>query len=160
MGGTRAVNLHINLGRKNNYEVVNMPTARLIKRLSELCPEYGIRLIMTSEEYTSKASFVDRDVLHKYGEKPAEWKPSGRRISRDLYKTFAGKEIHADINAAANILRKVADQVFGRNTFKKEVAYSRIRSGALTDPKRYDIFKNLRKEYRENKRPAACFQTA
>ncbi len=137
-----------------------MPTARLIKRLSELCPEYGIRLIMTSEEYTSKASFVDRDVLHQYGEKPAEWKPSGRRISRDVYKTKAGKEIHADINAAANILRKVADQVFGRNTFKKEVAYSLIRSGALTDPKRYDIFKNLRKEYRENKRPAACFQTA
>jgi len=37
-----------------------------------------------------------------------------------VYRTKAGKEIHADINAAANILRKVADQVFGRNTFKRE----------------------------------------
>lgn len=160
IGWNKGNKQNINLGRKNNYEVVNMPTARLIKRLGELCREYGIRFIVTSEEYTSKASFVDKDELHQYGEKPAEWKPSGRRISRDVYRTKAGKEIHADINAAANILRKVADQVFGRNTFKREAAYSFIRTGALTDPKRYDIFKNLRKGYRKNKRPAACFQTA
>ncbi|MGD1912274.1 MAG: RNA-guided endonuclease InsQ/TnpB family protein [Rivularia sp. (in: cyanobacteria)] len=160
IGWNKGNKQNINLGKRNNYEVVNMPTARLIKRLSELCPEYGIRFIVTSEEYTSKASFVDQDVLHQYGEKPAEWKPSGRRISRDVYKTSSGKEIHADINAAANILRKVADRVFGSNTFKREAAYSSIRSGALTDPKRYDIFKNLKKGYRENKRPVARLQAA
>lgn len=136
-----------------------MPTARLIKRLGELCPEYGIRLIVTSEEYTSKASFVDRDVLHKYGEKPAEWKPSGRRTSRDVYRTKAGKEIHADINAAANILRKVADQIFSSRGFRKQLAFSKMR-GALTDPKRYDIFINLKKGYRENKPPVARLQPA
>ncbi|MEM7716260.1 MAG: hypothetical protein AAF349_22250, partial [Cyanobacteria bacterium P01_A01_bin.68] len=46
---------------------VMMPTARLIKRLGELCDEYGIKLIVTSEEYTSKASFKHLADLPKYG---------------------------------------------------------------------------------------------
>ena len=65
------------MGSQNTYEVVMMPTAKLIKRLGELCDENGIRLHVTSEEYTSKASFIDQDKLYQYGEKPTEWKPSG-----------------------------------------------------------------------------------
>ncbi|MEO1378069.1 MAG: zinc ribbon domain-containing protein [Cyanobacteria bacterium J06635_10] len=148
IGWNEGNKLWINLGKKNNYEVVNMPTARLIKRLEELCPEYGIRLFKTSEEYTSKASFVDNDELHQYGAKPAEWKPSGKRISRDMYRTKSGQLIHADINAACNILRKVADQIFSQ-PLTALIAYELIKRGALTDPKRYDIFQNLKKKYRK-----------
>lgn len=129
-----------------------MPTARLINRLDELCKEYGIRFHVTSEEYTSKASFIDNDVLPQYGGKPKDWKPSGKRVSRDVYRTKSGKEIHADINAAANILRKLADQVFGWNVRTKTVLNT-IKRGALTHPKRYDIFKDLKKKYRKQTLP-------
>lgn len=136
----------INIGRKNNYETCMMPTARLINRLRELCVEYGIRFIVTSEEYTSKASFVDQDELYQYGEKPTEWEPSGKRISRDVYRTKDGTQIHADINAAANILRKVEDQVFS-SRFQAKVKYQVIENRALTDPKQYNVFMNLKKKY-------------
>ena len=52
IGWNKGNKLWINLGRKNNYEIVNMPTARLIKRLEELSKEYGIKFIVTTEEYT------------------------------------------------------------------------------------------------------------
>ncbi|MEO1561207.1 MAG: zinc ribbon domain-containing protein, partial [Cyanobacteria bacterium J06632_19] len=120
----------------------------LIKRFQELCPEYGIKLFVTSEEYTSKASFIDNDDLPEYGAKPTEWKPSGKRINRDVYRTKNGQHIHADINAAANILRKVADQLFSMPKRAKN-PYEIIKNRALTDPKRYDVFKNLRKKYRK-----------
>ncbi len=139
---------NINLGRKNNYEIVNMPTARLIKRLKELSKEYGIKFIVTTEEYTSKASFVDNDELHQYGAKPKEWKPSGKRISRDEYRTKNGDIIHADLNAAGNILRKVADKIFSNN-LRAKIRLEVIKRGALIHPKRYDIFQNLKKRYRK-----------
>lgn len=148
IGWNKGNKQNINLGRKNNYEVVNMPTASLIKRLEELSKEYGIKFIVTTEEYTSKASFVDNDELHQYGERPKEWKPSGKRISRDEYRTKDGKIIHADLNAAGNILRKVFDQVFSHK-FKGKINLEIIKRGALTRPKRYDIFLNLKKKYRK-----------
>ena len=145
IGWNKGNKQNINLGRKNNYEIVNMPTARLIKRLEELSSEYGIKFILTTEEYTSKASFVDNDELHQYGEKPKEWKPSGKRITRDEYRTKNGDIIHADLNAAANILRKVFDQVFPHK-FQGNIRLEVIKRGALTRPKRYDIFQNLKKK--------------
>ncbi|MEM7713051.1 MAG: zinc ribbon domain-containing protein, partial [Cyanobacteria bacterium P01_A01_bin.68] len=126
---------------------VMMPTARLIKRLGELCDEYGIKLIVTSEEYTSKASFKHLADLPKYGEKPRDWNPRGKRISRDMYRNDDGSEVHADINAAGNILRKVADLVFTSRLFLNQ-AYSMIKKGALTDPKRYSLYGNLKRKYR------------
>ncbi|MEM1394994.1 MAG: transposase [Cyanobacteria bacterium P01_H01_bin.150] len=137
----------VNLGKKNNYEVVSMPTARLIKRLEELSKEYGIRLHVISEEYTSKASFLDRDELHNLGEKPLTWKPSGKRINRDTYRTKSGFPVHADINAAANILRRFfkLNQI---SKLKATVLFKKL-DGVLTDPKRYSIFKNLKKKYRK-----------
>lgn len=86
--------------------------------------------------------------MHQYGEKPKEWKPSGKRISRDEYRTKDGKIIHADLNAAGNILRKVFDQVFSYK-FKGKINLEVIKRGALTRPKRYDIFLNLKKKYRK-----------
>ena len=125
-----------------------MPTKRLIDRLSLLCEEYGARFHVTTEEYTSKASFIDNDELHQYGAKPIEWKPSGKRISRDVYRTKDGLLIHADLNAASNILRKVADQIFSNPGIAK-LAFEIIKRSALTHPKRYDIFSNLKRSYRK-----------
>ena len=137
----------ISLGKKNNYEVVSMPTARLIRRLEELSKEYGIRLHVISEEYTSKASFSDRDELHNLGEKPLTWKPSGKRTTRDTYRTKSGLTVHADINAAANILRRFF-QLNGLSKLKAQLLFKKL-DGVLTDPKRYSIFCNMKKKYRK-----------
>jgi IS605 OrfB family transposase len=97
-----------NMGSKNNQKWVQVPTARLKDRIGQLCEQYGIRFVETEESYTSKASFVDGDYLPKYGEKPDDWKPSGRRVKRGLYRTALNWYINADCNGAANVLRKVA----------------------------------------------------
>ena len=106
----------IDLGKKTNSEFVPIPTARLKERIAGLCQQYGIEFIETEESYTSKASFLDGDYLPKYGEKPIreacpsglDWKPSGRRTKRGLYRTAMNWYVNADCNGAANIIRKVS----------------------------------------------------
>ena len=98
----------INLGSKTNQNFVQIPTGRLKGRITQLCEQYGIRFVETEESYTSKASFVDLDVLPKFCEKPEGWQPSGQRVKRGLYRTFEGLLINADCNGAGNIGRKVA----------------------------------------------------
>jgi len=98
----------INLGSQTHQNFVQIPTGRLKGRIAQLCEQYGIRFIETEESYTSKASFVDLDVLPKFREKPEGWQPSGQRVKRGLYPTLEGLLINCDCNGAANIGRKVA----------------------------------------------------
>ena len=128
------------MGKINNQNFVPIPTGRLIARLKQLASEYGIVVTVTEEAYTSKASFLDGDSLHKFGEKPKDWKPSGRRIERGLYKTASGLLINADANGAANIVRKVATQL-GINLVE-------VGRAVLTTPQRYDLFTRINKSYR------------
>ncbi|MFB2770092.1 RNA-guided endonuclease InsQ/TnpB family protein [Pelatocladus sp. BLCC-F211] len=130
-----------NMGKRGNQNFVTIPTGRLIDRLKELCPEYGIQLTITEEAYTSKASYLDGDSLYKHGEKPNGWKPSGERVKRGLYKSRDGHVINADCNGAANIARKVATQL-GLNLVE-------VGRGALTLPRRVDLFNALSKSYRK-----------
>ncbi|MCV3214598.1 IS200/IS605 family accessory protein TnpB-related protein [Plectonema radiosum NIES-515] len=60
----------INLGSKTNQKFVQIPTARLKNRIAQLCEQYNIKFVETEESYTSKASFLDNDILPKFGEKP------------------------------------------------------------------------------------------
>lgn len=129
------------MGKYGNQNFVVIPTGRLIERLKQLCPEYGIKLTITEEAYTSKASYLDGDRLYKHGEKPKGWKPSGKRVKRGLYKTSSGWLINADCNGAANIARKVATQL-GLNL-------AEVSRGALALPQRYDLFTSLNKSYRK-----------
>lgn len=130
-----------NMGKRNNQNFVPIPTGRLIERLRQLCPEYGIVLTVTEEAYTSKASFLDGDTLYKFGETPVGWKPSGTRVERGLYKTASGLLINADCNGAANILAKVAKQL--------GVSLVEMGRGSLTLPQRIDLFTRLNKSYRK-----------
>jgi putative transposase len=100
-----------NLGKLNNQKFVQMPLGKLKNRLKELCDLHGIRFLKTEEAYTSKASFLDGDSLPKYGQKPTGWKASGKRIKRGLYQSDNGIIVNADLNGAANILRKVASKL-------------------------------------------------
>lgn len=115
-----------NMGSKTNQKFVQVPTARLKERIKQLCEQYGIRFEETEESYTSKASFLDADVIPVYGEKPDGWNAAGKRVKRGLYKSAKGFLINADCNGAANILRKVA--------VKLGLDLSGISSGDLTAP--------------------------
>jgi putative transposase len=130
----------INIGKKNNQEFVQIPTARLKNRISQLCEQYGIQFTETEESYTSQASFLDDDFLPKFGEKPPGWEGSGKRVKRGLYRTSNGELINADCNGAANILRKVATQL--------NLDLTEVSRAVLTLPKRYSLG-SMSKSYRQ-----------
>jgi hypothetical protein len=73
----------------------------------------GIRVMLTEESYTSKASLLDLDPLPVY-RKGAQGGDQfrGKRVTRGLYRAADGRVIHADVNGAGNILRKVAPGAF------------------------------------------------
>jgi IS605 OrfB family transposase len=96
---------------KTTQAFVQIPTAKLKKRIEQLCEYHGIKFVETEESYTSKASFLDGDFLPTYGEKPETWKPTGKRVKRGMYCTGKGILINADLNGAANIMRKVETQL-------------------------------------------------
>ncbi len=100
-----------NMGRLNNQKFVQMPLGKLKDRLKQLCDLHCIRFQETEESYTSKASYLDGDSLPKYGEKPEGWKASGKRVERGLYRSAKGFIVNADLNGAANILKKVGSNL-------------------------------------------------
>lgn len=101
----------INIGKRNNQNFVSLPHSMFISMLKYKLREFGIMLIEQEESYSSKASYVDGDVIPTY-EKPKNGKEkkkysfSGRRVKRGLYKTKENLLINADINGAACISRK------------------------------------------------------
>ena len=97
-----------NMGKKGNQQFVQMPLARLKTRLEQLGIIYGFRVVQTEEANTSAASYLDGDSLPEHGCKSDGWKASGRRILRGLYRSGNKSLVNADLNGAANILRKVA----------------------------------------------------
>ncbi|MBD2395230.1 IS200/IS605 family element transposase accessory protein TnpB [Cyanobacterium aponinum FACHB-4101] len=139
-GWGQGVKSNANLGKRNNQNFVQLPTVRLKNRIKELADEVGIRFTETEESYTSKSSFLDNDLLPKYGEKPREYKFSGKRINRGLYKTAKSYLINADCNGAINILKKVSTQL--------GITLAEVSKEALTLPKRYNV-NSLTKVYRK-----------
>jgi IS605 OrfB family transposase len=108
VGWNRGFKANTNMGKLNNQKFVQMPLGKLKDRLKQLCDLHGINFQETEEAYTSQSSYLDGDSLPKYGEKPLGWKASGKRIKRGLYRSADGSIVNADLNGAANILRKVA----------------------------------------------------
>jgi putative transposase len=69
----------------------------------------GIQVETPEESYTSKASFLDPDLIPTYGsDRPESPSFSGKRISRSWYRASDGRIIHADINGSYNVLRKTS----------------------------------------------------
>lgn len=133
----------INLGSKVNQSFVQIPTAKLKSRIAQLCEQYGIQFVETEESYTSKASFLDGDLLPKIGGKPEQWQASGKRVKRGLYRTKSGLLVNADAQGAANIIRKVAIML--------NLDLSGISRGCLSQPKKVQLWtlqKSLRLQTR------------
>ena len=110
----------INIGRRNNQNFVNIPHTKLFNQLLYKGLLNGIEVIFTEESYTSKASFFDKDELPVYGENN-NYKFSGKRIIRGLYKDSKGNLWNADLNGAANIMRKVSDKAYKNIRKTKEL---------------------------------------
>jgi putative transposase len=106
----------VELGRKHNQEFVHIPHAKFIELLTYKAALVGITVLLTEESYTSRASFLDRDVLPTYDPTQGpeqEEKPrfSGRRDGR-WYRVKGRAPVHADVNGSYNIGRKVVPTAF------------------------------------------------
>jgi IS605 OrfB family transposase len=124
----------VNMGKRNNQNFVFIPHSRFIDMLTYKAELVAIRVIVTEEGYTSKASFLDLDELPIYDpdfdhEQQTEGKPrfSGKRVKRGLYLAADGRPINADVNGAYNIIRKVAPEAFAEGV-----------EGAVVHPVRFD----------------------
>jgi len=96
-----------NLGKVNNQTFVNIPFGKIREKLQYMCRLYGLEYVEQKESYTSKASFLDGDEIPVYNaDNPQKYEFSGKRVKRGLYRSAKGIEINADVNGAANILRK------------------------------------------------------
>ena len=96
-----------NMGRCNNRKFVSLPHKKIVDNLVYKLESLGIDVILVEESYTSKASFVDGDVLPVFGGDADRKRTfSGRRRHRGLYVTKHGCRINADLNGAFNIIRK------------------------------------------------------
>jgi putative transposase len=102
----------VEMGKRNNQNFVQVPHARFIEMLTYKAELVGIRVILTEESYTSRASFLDRDEIPVYEPNRAE-EPhfSGRRDGRWYYAS-GKRRIHSDVNGSYNIGRKVVPTAF------------------------------------------------
>ncbi len=117
----------INLGKRTNQNFVQISFGNLRRTLASLCQRYGMQYIEQEESYTSKASFLDLDEIPIYKpEQSYRGTFSGKRIKRGLYRYSNGKVANADINGAANILRKS----------KQNFEYEKLCKGLLASPLR------------------------
>ncbi len=166
-GWGQGIKTSSNLGKRNNQNFVQIPTARLKNRIKELAESVGIVFTQTEESYTSKSSFLDGDLLPKYGEKadatepsshggshahqaPEQYEFSGKRLTRGIYATEKGWLISADANGAANILKKA--------TIQLRISLAEVGRAALALLKRYDLnclSKSYRKRYETRLQPVS-----
>jgi transposase len=105
----------VSRGKRNNQSFVAVPHARFSAMLAYKAELVGIRVQITEESYTSKASFLDADPLPAFGSAEAPTF-SGRRVMRGLYRAADGRHIHADVKGAYNISRKVAPDAFAQGS--------------------------------------------
>lgn len=121
-------------GRRANRQSHSIAHHRLLALLRYKAERHGIAVVTTEESYTSKTSFVDNDELRMFGDKTKGRKNtttetvddtasqdtdapavvhSGHRSTRNrnwfIRHNAAGRlaKVHADVNGAFNIIRKV-----------------------------------------------------
>jgi putative transposase len=84
----------------NNQKFSAIPYYLFKQKLESKLSEIGCEFVLQEESYTSKCSFVDNEEIREHEEY------SGKRIKRGLFRTKNGLLVNADMNGAANIMRK------------------------------------------------------
>ena len=104
-----------NIGKVNNQKFIQIPYLKLVNQLQYKCKLEGINVIIQEESYTSKSSFVDNDFIPIFkSTTELNYKFSGQRVARGLYKSSEGRIINADLNGSLNILRKAVPNAFDK----------------------------------------------
>ena len=104
-----------NIGKVNNQKFIQIPYLKLVNQLQYKCKLEGINVIIQEESYTSKSSFIDNDFIPTFkSSTELNYKFSGKRVVRGLYKSSSGKLINADLNGSLNILRKAVPNAFDK----------------------------------------------
>ncbi|MCC5616237.1 transposase [Nostoc sp. CHAB 5836] len=101
----------LNIGKRNNQNFTQIPHERFVHQLKYKAELAGMKVILTEEFYTSKASFLDLDIIPTY-KKGIQHTFSGKRIQRGLYKSKSGKLINADVSGSYNIIKKAIPNAF------------------------------------------------
>ena len=106
-GYNRDFKRELKLGKVTNQHFTQINLSYLRSTLKHLCERYGITYLEQEESYTSQASCLDLDDIPVYQPNaPYTGTFSGKRVRRGLYRFANGRTANADINGAANILRK------------------------------------------------------
>ena len=92
---------NITLGKRTNQQFVQIPYKCFIDKIAYKCEDYGIKVILTEESYTSKIDHLAGEEMQKHT------KYKGKRIHRGLFLSSTGIAINADVNGALGIMRKV-----------------------------------------------------
>ena len=114
----------INLGKRNNQKLVEIPFSELIDKISYKGKLIGINVQTTEESYTSKVDHLAFESLEKHDVY------LGKRKKRGLFQSSVNKLLNADVNGSIGIGRKV----FG-DSFVKEI----IDSGFAFNPVKVNI---------------------
>ena len=113
MGHNEGQKQEITIGDKNNQHFVAIPYLKFIAALKTVAAKCGIAVVVREESYTSRASLLDMDDIPTYKkDENKKYAFSGKRIHRGLYRSKNGTILNADINGAANILRKEYPNAF------------------------------------------------
>jgi len=106
-------------GRRFNQNFTQLPIFKLVAQITYKAAMNGIEVVEITEEFTSKASAIDNDAIpdrkttKKKQDGHSDVEFSGKRGPRGLYTSAAGVQIHADVNAAYNIMRKACPASLG-----------------------------------------------
>ena len=92
---------HSVLSKQVNQHFVQIPFNTLISQIKYKAEEFGIKVVLVEESYTSGTSFLDNELPIK------ENYNKSRRKHRGLFKSINDTLINADVNGAFQILKKV-----------------------------------------------------
>jgi transposase len=107
------------MDKVNNQNFEQIPFSSAQFTIKYLCEREGIAVIEQEESYTSKASFLDNEFIPVFNKNWTEEERKhidktfvGKRKKRGLFRSKNGTIINADLNGAANILRKAIPDAF------------------------------------------------
>lgn len=94
------------MSKKVNQNFISIPYYNFIQKVQYKAEEFGIKVIVTEESYTSGTSFLDNELPVK------ENYNKNRRKYRGLFISNNGTKINADVNGSYQIMKKVFPKVF------------------------------------------------
>lgn len=94
------------MSKKVNQNFISIPYCSFIQKVQYKAEEFGIKVIITEESYTSGTSFLDKELPIK------ENYNKSRRKYRGLFVSNNRTKINADVNGSYQIIKKVFPKAF------------------------------------------------